>query len=68
MRDSENLPLRGQQPGGTILGGAASGLSYEGVLHDALAREDALWRRRPVRHPTMVRKPEVRQPQREAMA
>jgi hypothetical protein len=68
MRDSENLPLRGQQPGGTILGGAASGLSYEGVLHDALAREDALWKRRPATRPALVRKPGVPQRQREAVA
>ena len=30
-----------QPPGGTVLGGAASGFSYEGVRCDALAREEA---------------------------
>lgn len=28
-------------PGGTILGGAAGGFSYEGARNDAWAREDA---------------------------
>jgi hypothetical protein len=33
------LPIRA--PGGTILGGAAGGFSYEGARNDAWAREDA---------------------------
>ena len=32
-------------PGTSILGGAACGLSYEGALRDALARDDAARRR-----------------------
>ncbi len=33
--------LPGRAPGGTILGGAAGGFSYEGARNDAWAREDA---------------------------
>jgi hypothetical protein len=29
------------RPGRSILGGAAGGFSYEGAVHDALAREEA---------------------------
>ena len=37
---------QGQRPpGGTILGGASGGFSYEGARHDALAREDAALKR-----------------------
>jgi len=37
---------QGQRPpGGTILGGASGGFSYEGARHDALAREDAAMKR-----------------------
>jgi hypothetical protein len=32
-------------PGTSILGGAACGLSYEGALRDAVARDDILRRR-----------------------
>ncbi len=32
-------------PGGTILGGAAGGFSYEGAWNDAQAREDAALKR-----------------------
>jgi hypothetical protein len=36
---SAGWPARTLAPGASVLGGAASGLSYEGVLRDALARE-----------------------------
>ena len=32
-------------PGTSILGGAASGLSYEGAVRDAMARDDSARRR-----------------------
>jgi len=35
------------QPGTSRLGGAAAGLSYEGALRDALARDEAPPQRRP---------------------
>jgi hypothetical protein len=34
-------------PGGTILGGAAGGFSYEGARNDAWAREDASLKQAP---------------------
>lgn len=37
----EQRPRPIQLLGSTVLGGAASGFSYEGVRHDALAREEA---------------------------
>ena len=41
---------QGQRPpGGTILGGASGGFSYEGARHDALAREDAALKREAAR-------------------
>jgi len=32
-------------PGTSVLGGAAAGLSYEGCLRDAMAREERRWQR-----------------------
>ncbi len=32
-------------PGASVLGGAAAGLTYEGCLHDAMAREERQRRR-----------------------
>ncbi|HYZ30872.1 MAG TPA: hypothetical protein VE684_01165 [Crenalkalicoccus sp.] len=35
-----NRPPRQLPPGASILGGAAAGLSYEGAMRDAVAREE----------------------------
>jgi hypothetical protein len=53
-----------RMPGGTVLGGAACGFSYEGARHDALAREDAVWKREvaaqdPAGQQTEPRKPKA---------
>ena len=37
MRRPERLPFA---PGASVLGGAAGGLSYEGIMRDAVAAED----------------------------
>jgi hypothetical protein len=42
MERHDRLPMA---PGASILGGAAGGLSYEGTLRDAMAREDRERRR-----------------------
>ncbi len=42
QKDAERFPI-----GRTALGGAACGLTYDGALQDAVAREDRL--RRPLR-------------------
>ena len=41
----ERLDSPGFPPGGSILGGAAGGLSYEGALRDAVAPDEILRRR-----------------------
>ena len=45
-------------PGGSILGGAAGGLSYEGALRDAVAR-DEIQRRRDAGRTRQVAPPQV---------
>ncbi len=39
------LPQSGAVLGGTVLGGAAGGFSYEGATRDAQAREEAVLKR-----------------------
>ena len=55
----------GLMPGMSVLGGAAAGLSYEGALRDAVAREDrARWQDEAA--PRRVPKPQTQRPRREA--
>lgn len=42
MRRPERLPF---PPGASVLGGAAGGLSYEGMMRDAMAAEERSRRR-----------------------
>ncbi|MBX6741826.1 MAG: hypothetical protein QJR07_18060 [Acetobacteraceae bacterium] len=44
-----NLQTFRYHSGRSLLGGAASGLSYEGALRDAIAREEREWRRQAAR-------------------
>jgi hypothetical protein len=67
MMDHPELP--GLVPGASILGGAAAGLTYDGALRDAVAREDIARRRergrlRPVAPPQTqgAAKPDSAQP------
>ena len=49
QKDAERFPI-----GRTVLGGAASGFTYNGALQDAVAREERL--RRPLRLPAWPEK------------
>jgi hypothetical protein len=52
-------------PGNSLLGGAAGGLSYEGVLRDAMAAEERERRREAGRlrdAPSRMRRPQQQQP------
>lgn len=52
-------------PGASVLGGAAGGLSYEGMMRDAIAaeerarRQEAGWSRGAPRAPVQLQRPEA---------
>ncbi|TDH58125.1 hypothetical protein E2C06_34190 [Dankookia rubra] len=58
MRRLERLPFA---PGASVLGGAAGGLSYEGMMRDAMAAEERS-RRQEVGHGAALPRVQVQRP------
>ena len=59
MRRPERLPFA---PGASVLGGAAGGLSYEGIMRDAMAVDERA-RRQEVGHDLGLPRVQVQRPE-----